>query len=322
MWRVRRPEVLLGGILGIGLAAVYVGPAILLQQWISAEWLWSSFYRIDAWFFPTPNLWPDASVMQVIVLLATCYAFIAMAVGLQTRAFGFWIALCVGCLLLISGIVPWFWRLPELAKVQFPWRLMTVVEFAAITALCSVPSFKPRGPVLWLFAGGAIALVPAEIMIASSVVDGIVLSRQYMPLPRSDAKEYQPHGFPGVMSADQENPAFRQAINSPLIACTPAVRICRATEGPFGEFKIEIEGDASTSVVLHRFFFPSWRLDVPLTLSASEPLRLLSFDAPAGRTSAQLERIAVPIERWSWAISGLVLVVMVASVGLARRRAP
>jgi hypothetical protein len=40
----------------------------------------------------------------------------------------------------------------------------------------------------------------------------------------------------------------------------------------------------------------------------SDPLRLLSFEAPAGRTSARLERVALPAERWGWAVSGLALV--------------
>ena len=73
--------------------------------------------------------------MQVVVTMGAAYALVAIGVAVQARAVGFWVVLCLACIALVSGLVPWFWRLPELAKVQFPWRLMTVVEFAVVKGL-------------------------------------------------------------------------------------------------------------------------------------------------------------------------------------------
>ncbi|HZX85678.1 MAG TPA: hypothetical protein VFF19_19050, partial [Reyranella sp.] len=55
---------------------------------------------------------------------------------------------------------------------------------------------------------------------------------------------------------------------------------------------------------------PAWRLDAGFPLAPSEPLRLVSFTAPAGRTVARLDRAALPIERWGWVISGVSLLLL------------
>ena len=67
-------------------------------------------------------------------------------------------------------------------------------------------------------------------------------------------------------------------------------------------------------MALRRFFFPAWRLDAGLPLAASEPLRLVSFTAPAGETVTRLDRGALPIERWGRAISGVSLLLLLALV--------
>jgi hypothetical protein len=73
--------------------------------------------------------------------------------------------------------------------------------------------------------------------------------------------------------------------------------------------------------VLRRFFFPAWRLESGPVLAPSDPLRLLSFEVPAGRLSARLESLALPVERWSSAMSGAALVICLALLlQIARRR--
>lgn len=318
LWRARRPAAIAGGLLGIGLAALYLVPALGLQEWISAAWLWSSFYRIEAWFFFTPGLWPEIPTMQVIVPLAVAYALAAVAVALQPRGLGFWVALCLLCLVLVSGLVPWFWRLPELSKVQFPWRLMTVAEFALITAACSADFSRLRRPAFWVLVAAVLPLAQAGILAGRYTVESIELARPYLPLPRLEAKEYLPNGLPGVLQGDEA--ALREAGYGPLIACTPEPRLCKATEGPFGALTVEIDAGSPTSIVLHRFFFPAWRLADGQSVAPSDLLRLVSFEAPAGRTTAQLGRVALPVERWGWTISGAALAVWLFLLALTVRR--
>ena len=82
---------------------------------------------------------------------------------------------------------------------------------------------------------------------------------------------------------------------------------------------VTVESTAPTSVVLRRFFFPAWQLDTGLPLRPSEPSRLISFTAPAGRTAMRLDRVALPIERWGWAISGVSLLLLLAAMLVSAR---
>jgi hypothetical protein len=105
----------------------------------------------------------------------------------------------------------------------------------------------------------------------------------------------------------------------PPIACTPASRICRITREPFGGLSAEIDGDAPTTVVLRRFYYPFWRLDPALPIAATDPLRLVTFIAPAGRHAYRLQRAMVPVEKTGWAISGLSLALLLAWAAAAWR---
>ncbi|HEY4169414.1 MAG TPA: hypothetical protein VGM96_21675 [Reyranella sp.] len=312
LWRVRQPAAVFGGLLGLALAAVYLVPALSLQHWISAAWLWSSFYRIEPWFFFTPSLWPEVATMQLIVQAAVAYALFAVAIVLQARGLSFWPVLCLVCLALVSGLVPWFWRLPELSKVQFPWRLMTVVEFALVTALCSTDFSQRLRPAFALMVVAVLSLSLAVFLGGRYTAEAIEAAQPYMPLPRLEPKEYLPNGLPNddlgrVLHGNEK--ILREASSAPLIACMPEPRLCKATEGPFGTLTIDIDADRATHVVLRRFFFPAWRLEGGPPLAPSTPLRLVSFEVPGGRSTARLERVALPEEQWGWAISGAALIV-------------
>ena len=103
LFTTRAPAVLLrcaaGGVLGIGLAAIYLLPAIELQPWISAQELWTSFYRASNWFVVAPERWVDPDTMRVIgsivlaaALLAAglCFALLQLPDGEGRRELGFW----------------------------------------------------------------------------------------------------------------------------------------------------------------------------------------------------------------------------------------
>ncbi len=76
-------------------------------------------------------------------------------------------ALSLACLILIAGLLPWFWDLPLVGKVQFPWRLLMVVEFALLTAPCLAPLGELRRIVVYVFAAAGVALVPGAVLIVT-----------------------------------------------------------------------------------------------------------------------------------------------------------
>ena len=193
-----------GGALGIGLSAIYLLPAMELQSWISAHELWTSFYRASNWFVMAPERWVDPDTMRVIgsIVLATallaaglCLALLQLPDGQGRRELGFWVALGLACLILIAGLLPWFWDLPLVAKVQFPWRLLMVVEFALLTALCLAPLGELRRAVVYVFAAAAVALVPGAMLIVTDAWARTGFVWRTGVLDRHDVKEYQPAGY-------------------------------------------------------------------------------------------------------------------------------
>ena len=326
LFHLRDPRVVLrsaaGGLLGIGLAAIYLVPAITLQGWISADQFWLPFYQAERWLLVAWSRWPDPETMKVITFLAAAYAVVAAGLCLFFRRRAgavFWATLTLVCLALMSGVIPWFWKVPLFAKVQFPWRLLLAVEFAALSALCLAAVGKLGRAGLYVVVIAALILVPAGALIVSNITARIAFTRQNQPLPQQDAKEYEPRGYPLSARATYAQLGLEPLAGTPLVSCTPLPRLCRAEPGRFGTLLVEIEGDVPTDVVVRRFSFPAWRLDPPVPLTATLPLHLLSFAVASGHHSYRLERAALPEEQWGWAISGASLLLLLVAARLTAR---
>ena len=83
------------GVLGIGLAAIYLWPAATLQGWISADLLWTRFYRVDNWFLLAPGRWPEPILMQIVASITAAALILAAALCVFARRRGealFWAA--------------------------------------------------------------------------------------------------------------------------------------------------------------------------------------------------------------------------------------
>ena len=297
------------GLLGLGLAAIYLLPAVTLQDWISSENLWTGHY-VPGLSLLIAHDWTDPEYTMSIVLLASLGCAAVAVGGLGRRAPAkdavFWALLCLAGVILVAGFVPWFWTLPFLSKVQFPYRLLVVAEFAAITVLCVSPWRESRLATRLCLIVAVGASVVAFGLLASGVrlrVEAALRSEIVRP---HDAKEYLPAGYPQHATASYDDLSLDPVKDLPLIDCRPQARSCIVTSGHFGDLAIDIDSQNATTVTLRRFFFPGWHLQpLGLLLTPSKPLHLVSFAAPPGRTTLWLRRRSLPIERWAWAIAGV-----------------
>ena len=317
------------GVLGLGLAAIYLVPALTLQDWLPADTLWSGYFDVENWFLLAPQRWPrPTDMMWAISSFAAAYGFAAIGVvalvargvvpGQWRSEAAFWALVTLVCLLLFAGVVPWFWQLPFVAKVQFPWRLMTVVEFAAISALCLMPWPVPRRTVAYILIAAVVALLPGlgEMGLRLFRYPTKAVAQKEEPI---DLRQFLPAGFPLKMDVGSGERGLGTVEDVPIVACTPHPRVCRASEEPFGGLRIEIDADVPTDVVVRRFYFPFWRVEPARPVSASEPLRLVSFVTPPGREVYRLRRVAVAAERTGWLISGASLVFLLGVAAFGRR---
>jgi len=320
----------LGAALGLGLAAIYLLPALALQDSIQSETFWVPFYQVENWFLLTPGRWPrPIDTVRIIAWIAAAYGIAAVGVlilldrkddGRGSRSGpAFWAWVCLVCLLLVGGVVPWFWELPFVAKVQFPWRLMIVVEFAIITALAIAPWSRRTRVSTVVFVLAAIALAPAVGELTAGIDVRMKATLRGRQEVAQDLNQFLPAGFPRKPDWGYADLGLEPLQATPTVDCSPMPRTCRAGDTSRGDLRLEIETDAPTSVVLRRFWFPGWQLDPELPLRPTDPFRLVSFTAPPGSHTYRLQRSAVHEERLGWLVTGLSFALLLAWAAAAWR---
>jgi uncharacterized membrane protein len=283
---------LLAGVLGLGLAGLYLVPALGLQDHLSTAILWGPLYKPSDWSILSPNPDTPTGILYALACLALGWAMLAVGAGR-----GFWSVLALATATLSLGLPPFIWSLPIIEQVQFPWRILAIVEFAALTAFIVAPK-RP-----WIIAlAAAIALVGvfklAEAGVKAFATPYPADLAQVMP----DAPEYLPKAFhaPGVVSYEFR-PDLR-AFDGPLVR-GPVAGVVSDADGTL-EFQVTAPG----RVTIRRAVFPAWRVTREGREVGLVPGTLIAFDAEPGRY--RIERVLLPQERiggWLSAFAALAL---------------
>ena len=162
---VRRPDrvapMVLAFVLGLALSAVFLVPALALERFRDANALWTRpGLKPAAW-----SLWnvgafgPEPGLHYVVLLISGATALPALLL-LQRRAIGF-SAYALAVLAMGVALVPALWTIPLLAKVQFPFRILSLAEFAVCAALACSPGRLVRLVPLFAPALGLTAILLA-----------------------------------------------------------------------------------------------------------------------------------------------------------------
>jgi len=307
----------LGLAAGLALSAIYLAPALMLQPWVSADYLWTLQPAEHA--FTSPAAWAQP-FQPVLAGISSIEAAFAVLLGWRAwqardRWSLAWAALALAAFLLLSGLVPGVWSIPLMAKVQFPWRAISVEEFALVTAVAVSRWPVTRGLAL-LSAVLAIANpgLTADLRnLARGAPDDQRVSADYVEhllTTSTDAAEYLPHGMLQIVGGLPQ----------------PRVPLARLATLPLAAGALSATSDPSTGavrlrpppaggrVVLRRFYFPSWRVmcDGRAVASASTgPARLVGFAAPPGAAACEAAPAATPAEGLGRALS------LAAALGLA-----
>ncbi|MDX3909670.1 MAG: integral membrane-like protein [Sphingobium sp.] len=236
LWRARTERVILipaigAGLLAMGLAAFYLLPAMTLQRYIWADALWRPYFNPAQWnFFWRPD--PTLGNLQLLGL-----GLIALAIPARSR----WTTITACTSIAAIGVVPFLWLLPPLDKVQFPWRLLGVTEFAAVTALFT-SRFKVRP--IFLAVGLAMLAVPYVLLVQQVARQlkekpDYSLLATHMPEPL----EYLPGGYFDSSLVNRES----HVLNLEAFKTLPRGRIVKV--------------DRPGIVTLGRWAFPIWGVE-------------------------------------------------------------
>jgi hypothetical protein len=163
-------------------------------------------------------------------------------------------------------------------------------------------------------------LVPGLFLAIGACAAAVSLALSHVEVRPQDVKEYEPRGFPIAPSLTYAELGLESLKDVPLLSCEPPAALCQATPERFGAMRLNIESPAPTRVTVRRFYFPAWQLDgSAMAVEPTEKFRLVSFAAPAGRTTVQLQRAALPEEKWGWAISGASLLLLLLAAAFTAR---
>jgi hypothetical protein len=335
----------LGGVLGLGLAATYLIPALGLQAASSMKWMWGT--AADGgnpanWTFFNQAHWPSPDLAAAMAGLACVYGLVAVATIFLPQAAGerrslsrLWAAIVV--IAIIAYTLPWIWEgplAPIMGKVQFPFRMLVFVEFAVISSISFASPTRYRTFLIL----ASIGLVAATPLVHKLLMPQYALVQEYPA--NADAvvagrikhgrapEEHLPVGFnfdPKIVLSRTYLDGFAGLPSvRPL---DPAARVIASNENLDGSVAMDIDAPRPTLVVVRRFYFPAWRAnlispgaDPVLPVRAYGVSRFTAFTAAPGRHVYRLHIVRTIQEKVGDTISIISLLAGLSLIVLDWRR--
>jgi hypothetical protein len=173
----------IAGLLGLGLAAVYLIPAAWEQRWIAINQVLDVGMRVqDSWLFArhaSPDMELHDQILRLvstILVFTAASALAALALCFRNRklpatARHLWmpLALLVPIILLLQfPISAPLWHLPKMQFLQFPWRWLIVLDVPFTVFLAAATPFGTRRARIGSAVGWTVILF-ISAAIASSV---------------------------------------------------------------------------------------------------------------------------------------------------------
>ena len=156
-----------GLLLGTGLAAIYLLPALAHKSYVSsAKYLREPIYQwqnnfppLDGRLFESAQGWPGFVQFLALLLILFALAVICFAMIARGAAATFWLAVAGISLFMMLPLSAPVWRLlPILGQLQLPWRYQAVTTLA-VAALAALSFGAPRFPKLALAGLGSIGVL-------------------------------------------------------------------------------------------------------------------------------------------------------------------
>jgi len=199
---------LLAGVLGLGLSAAYLLPALTLQHHVSISLMWPPYFQPATW-----SPWGPHDIGWIVPMAAA-------SVALAAARSRFWFLLTLVLAAMSLALIPLIWNVPVLRQVQFPWRFLAIVEFAAVTA---VATSRPRA---W-----ALALAFAIAALSWGRLIGVAFVSLQNPYPAEidqtlpDAPEYLPAGSDLTALGPSNRPVKAQAVAPASLTDLPTPQV-------------------------------------------------------------------------------------------------
>ncbi|AVQ03797.1 hypothetical protein B7G68_19310 [Caulobacter segnis] len=334
-----------GAALGLILSASYLGPAMLMQKMALLRVMWGNDADPYKWALMHPAMWPSKPYSTSLALMAyglagaALGAIIGVAGRKMTSTQREVLAWSIGVLIAFAlYAMPWVWRGVTglaLSKVQFPYRLLLGMEFAAITAVVlAFAHGRRRVPLAALVLIATIPLgyglalqKPAIDFHLAQVGDSISPEAASHIACRLVPEEHLPAAFGGGPRYAADKYCMTQ-YDMPLAeAENDGARVTAANLFPDGSVAMAVEATRPTRIVLRKHYFPTWEIgfvqkgpDRAMATQPAGPEALLSFVAEPGAHTYRALIVRSSLEKVCDALTLAGLVFCLAWLGLSARR--
>jgi hypothetical protein len=326
--------------LGIALSAVYWVPALFTQQYIQADKLWTPYFDFHRWLYPAAAEQANPFTRRLITLInvtSIMFAlFCAMVWWQRGRAAAMArllpaLVLMAAAWFLISPLSLLVWEhAPALWKVQFPWRVVIVMDLAtAMAALHALQGLREcaglrqrsqQGAMLASVVGILLyCLVSADVKNTIGPVDNAraVTDRFYAVRDGLDAPEYTTP-WSQLTPRDIANNA-NTALFDDQIDYNSGDGSVHVVEWSPRRIALNVQLQRPTDLEIRQFYFPNWKvlshdLRTALSLQPAKHSGLMRVRAPAGNYRLDLAMVPMLQELIGGAISAAALLLVVALI--------
>ncbi|MET0379447.1 MAG: 6-pyruvoyl-tetrahydropterin synthase-related protein [Spongiibacteraceae bacterium] len=316
-------------VLGVALAAVYWVPALFTQQYIQTDKLWTPYFDFHRWLYPASSEQANPFTRRLILLinLTTILFTLFCAMVWWQRGRSAAVRLLPALVLmgaawfLISPASVLLWEhAPALWKVQFPWRVVLVMDLAtAIAAMYALQGLREQvhagRVVLGLSAAGILlyCLVSADIKNTIGPVDNAraVTAGFYAVRDGLDAPEYTtPWSHLSPREIVSNDRLFDDQIDY-----NEKDGVVHVVEWSPREIELNVKLQRPTDLDIRQFYFPNWKIvarDLHTAL-IPHPVKhtgLMRIRAPAGQYQLKLAMVPLLQEWIGGTISAIALLLV------------
>ncbi|MFZ2360745.1 MAG: hypothetical protein WA040_15500 [Anaerolineae bacterium] len=344
-----------GGLLAVGLAAIFLLPLLLEQRFIvQDQWVQGSYgYRghfvyLSQWLDPFwgygysddptgPNDGLSFQLGIAGVVLALTAAVIGLRRGSPQRGLtGFFLAATfISLAAMLPLAVPLWDAVGPAALIQFPWRLLGIASLGlSVLAGAAVATLLGARPAVATAQAPAAAILALAVVLASlpftlpQVTDITPIDESELSIIRFETT--YPDMIGRTVNTEEtftDTPLVAQYLaGEPLQKAVALAGDARIDEIEVGGASVTAKVDASTPATLlfYTYDFPGWRATIDgqrVQHRTEPPYGLIAVGVPAGRHEVAIRHGTTPARSAGALISLLSLVIVAVLFFLPARKA-
>ena len=336
--------------LGVGLAAVYILPAMAYQDYVFMNEMregpfWFGGYLIGWQLDLFGNMKYFWMVLDLGLVCVVSYLIAVFSLkGKDRREINFWGAIAVAAIFMTLGISKPIWEaIPVLQKVQFPWRFNTVASVASLPLIALCISLI-RGSSKW---ASGFAIVVTVYCVVSWTGQMVRVERDALFKPpewwrpgqaeRMNMLGLDWHAlWPKTVPFTEPDLDINVA-TIPVVGSERARAFVRDGNGQVSvvswyprEVELQTNTESEATVVVSQFYFPGWKAhiagsNVALPVIPTPDLGLVSINVPPGVRYVKLTLVEMwpeLIGEWLSALCALLTLGLFGRLVYLRKRPP